>query len=92
LAPKIPPPVPVKSKSFVKARSSSPPPPSDETNNTSATNVPRISLNNKLDPPIEEQNSSSSPLPNLDESSSVSENENSENRKSVQSVNKQFVN
>jgi len=46
-------------------------------------------LNNKLDPPpIEEQDNSSSPLPTLDESSSVSENENNENRKSVQSVNK----
>lgn len=83
-----PPLIAPKPAQFLKARSSSPL--SDETNNITKSNIPRISLNNKLRVSIQEIDSPSSPLPNSDESSVVSENDIDERPRSVQSVNKKF--
>jgi hypothetical protein len=88
LTPKLPiniPAVSAKPTQFRKPRSSSPL--SDETNNIIKPDIPHMVLNKKLDPSIEERNDSPSPLPNSDDSAIVSENENKERPKSIQSVN-----
>jgi hypothetical protein len=77
----------VKPQPFLKSKSSSPPP----SNNTLVQKTLRISMNNILNNGInsfdEEQDTASSPLPDSNEFSLPSENENPERPKSVQKVN-----
>jgi len=76
----------VKPQPFPKSKSSSPPP----SNNTLVHKTLRISMNNIINNGInsfdEEQDTASSPLPDSNEFSLLSENENLDRPKSVQKV------
>jgi hypothetical protein len=78
----------VKPKPFPKSKSASPPP----SNSSLVQKTLRIAMNNSLNNGInsfdEEPDTASSPLPNSNEFSLLSENENLERPKSVQKVNR----
>jgi hypothetical protein len=82
----------IKAPLFPKAKSSSPPPTSssDGADNTLIHTVLRLSLNhidkNRSNSPIEEPDNSSSPLPDSNDSSLISETDDRKRSSSVQKV------